>query len=557
MSDAIVRLLARPRLHLGEHVFSPHAYSLRMFLGEVPTLTVELTDGVSSGPASIFNEGLQEVVAGLERVVGSTAPRVPATLDMVATNGLTSTLFRGYAVSCDATLSVANGHRAFRVTCLGLACPLTRRPGPGEVPFDCSTLVRMVRDAKLSSPQQIASSVSATEAVYSGLRLTAASPESMLLQSLPDRIMGLPVDRQLSVIVENLDRQSVFTAGAKELTDESNRDFDAAISGSVDLPDGALNHVRRAFSASLVAGLVKSFGTPGMSVYEAIAQLLASDSYMLTLAPRISLNERHDCMMELVPIQPPDDEPFDLDRVSAAQRSVRMGLWTQTPDVLFSLFASPLEIASASGRESLAAFYGVSALDPELREYLQSRSSETFSRDMGTLNVSRRTLPAWAAAAVAAPEALVGRRGGDDARQPHDGSEMPSPLSPVPTDAVRDLCNRIADTQLTGLALSESKAFVSLPDGGDPLGADNGILGHDGGVRNLIGKTMHLRLDPIQAPEPEHVFGELQGITDNYTAVADGASAFRTDLTLWRVRTSSTNVDPLGDAPVPIYGSKP
>ena len=134
---------------------------------------------------------------------------------------------------------------------------------------------------------------------------------------------------------------------------------------------------------------------------------------------------------------------------------------------------------------------------------------------------------------------------------------MPSPLSPVPTDAVRDLCNRIADTQLTGLALSESKAFVSLPDGGDPLGADNGILGHDGGVRNLIGKTMHLRLDPIQAPEPEHVFGELQGITDNYTAVADGASAFRTDLTLWRVRTSSTNVDPLGDAPVPIYGSKP
>ena len=65
------------------------------------------------------------------------------------------------------------------------------------------------------------------------------------------------------------------------------------------------------------------------------------------------------------------------------------------------------------------------------------------------------------------------------------------------------------------------------------------------------------RLDPIQAPEPEHVFGELQGITDNYTAVADGASTFRTDLTLWRVRTSSTNVDPLGDAPVPIYGSKP
>ena len=88
MSDAIIRLLARPRLHLGGRVFSPHAYSLRMFLGEVPTLTVELTDGVSSGPASIFNEGLQEVVAGLERVVGSTAPRVPAALDMVAANNV-------------------------------------------------------------------------------------------------------------------------------------------------------------------------------------------------------------------------------------------------------------------------------------------------------------------------------------------------------------------------------------------------------------------------------------------------------------------------------------
>ena len=68
---------------------------------------------------------------------------------------------------------------------------------------------------------------------------------------------------------------------------------------------------------------------------------------------------------------------------------------------------------------------------------------------------------------------------------------------------------------------------------------------------------MALRLDPLRGTGPEHVFGELQGITDNYTAVADGASAFRTDLTLWRVRTSSTNVDPLGDAPVPIYGSKP
>lgn len=67
---------------------------------------------------------------------------------------------------------------------------------------------------------------------------------------------------------------------------------------------------------------------------------------------------------------------------------------------------------------------------------------------------------------------------------------------------------------------------------------------------------MYLRLDPMQARAPEHVFGELQGVTDNYTATADGAATFRTDLTLWRVRTSSSDVDPLGDAPVPIYRRK-
>ena len=549
MSDAVIRMLGRPRLTVAGHVLSPHAYVLRMFLGEVPTLTAEVASGASTGPDIVANEGLEDVAAYLEQSVGSTAKRVPATLELVSPQGQSSVLFRGYAIYCDAALSTEQGRRVFRITCMGLACPLARRPGPGEVPFDCSTLVRMVRDAKLSSPEQIASSVSATEALASGLRLTASSPESMLLQSLPDRIMGLPVDRQISVIVENLDRQSVFTDAEKRLTDESSAAFDDAISGSVDLPDGMPDHVRRAFSASLVAGLKRLFESPGMSVYESIVRLLSSDSYMLTLAPRISLNERNDCLMELVPLQPPDSDPFDLEHVSVSQRSVRMGLWTQTPDVLFSLFASPLEIASASGRESLAAFYGVSALDPELREYLQSRSSEPFKRDLGTLNVTKLTLPAWAAASVADPMALAGRRGGDAARQPHEGEEMPSPLDPVPTDAVRSLCNRIADTQLTGLALSKSQAFIWLPDGGGPLD-------EDGGVRNLIGRTMHLRLDPMQARAPEHVFGELQGVTDNYTATADGAATFRTDLTLWRVRTSSSDVDPLGDAPVPIYRRK-
>lgn len=546
----------RPRVTLGGQEFSVQAMSLRMFLMEVPTLTVELSEGVSTMPSSpVHNAGLSDVLKTIERPIGSTAPRVEVTMSMGT--DAPYVMFRGYAVASDSVVATDTGRRTHRVTCVGLACPLTRRPGVSEVPFDCSSLVAMVRDAKLSSPEQIAASVSATEAMASGLRLTAASPESMLLQGLPDRIMGMPISRQISVILENLDRQSVFTGASKELTDEGSSDFDRAIGGTVDLPEGTQDHVRRAFSASLVAGLMSAASSSGVSAYEAVARLIGSDSYMLTLAPRLSLNTSHDCMTEIVPIQPPAGDPIELSRLQATSRSVRMGLWTQTPDVLFSLFASPLELASVTGRQSLATFYGVSALDPDLRRYLQSRAPGDFGRDLGTLNVAKRTLPAWAAAAIADPGAIVGGLGGDDARQPHEGSERTSPPDPAPTGKVREMCNRIADTQLTGLALAESKAFVSAPTIPDML-TETGDQVMDG-----LGRTFHLRMGREDADGTAlglnggqaHVFGELNGLTVSYSAGGDagGQSTLRTDLTLWRVRVASSNRDPLGDAPKPLY----
>ena len=121
MSDAIIRMLGRPRLTVAGHALSPHAYVLRMFLGEVPTLTVEVASGASTGPDIVANDGLEDVAAYLEQSVGSTAQRVPATLELVSPQGESSVLFRGYAIYCDATLSTEQGRRVFRITCMGLA----------------------------------------------------------------------------------------------------------------------------------------------------------------------------------------------------------------------------------------------------------------------------------------------------------------------------------------------------------------------------------------------------------------------------------------------------
>ena len=63
MSDAIIRMLGRPRLTVAGHALSPHAYVLRMFLGEVPTLTVEVASGASTGPDIVANAGLEDVAA--------------------------------------------------------------------------------------------------------------------------------------------------------------------------------------------------------------------------------------------------------------------------------------------------------------------------------------------------------------------------------------------------------------------------------------------------------------------------------------------------------------
>ena len=531
----------------GGEEFPCSTFQMTMRLNDIAGAVVHVDMGVSIKDGTVYNpEQLLSRVMGRERSDNS-AGLVPCTVICIR-NKLRFPVFNGYISSGELSYSAMYPPKKYAVfRCMAPQCMLMDSPLSAYVEAGGGDIVD-----RLTSSERISAGTAMTR---SGFYLGQRTDIAEAVSSLSSKLEGRTVAERCGILLEMVRLKSSFKQ-AKDMSkeiDADKTDLVKYLGGKTYLNKdmaGMDKDVAFAWDAQMAASLAN--GMLGGSIWSALYNVLRSTEYMLSLIPRVSLEEDFDFKMDVRPStawKTGGAEPLALeagDILSIKMKALPLSVLS-TPDVFIVNFSSPCPFnLNDEGKDRmLPGGVGVACSDPKMQAKLRSASSVSELGKMleqcKTYRTKEFDAPQWLHAVAPAALTKGGGKGEKSELRTPDTTEeaQESEKNTYELDkAVLDsVANEIAEALLVHFYMSQDSVDVHVsPD----------LFFGSLGLENRIGETLELDLLTGQVDFAWDTVSSLalRGVLEclDFEYVAGEATSSRYVLTLSHVRPADAKV---------------